>query len=47
MLEAGDAISIYNQGCDYRDGTNGYPQDYTKAIELYHRAGELACNSLL
>ena len=40
-LEAGDAIAIHQQGCDYRDGRNGYPQDYTKALELWHQAGEL------
>ena len=28
-------------GCCYRDGVHGYPQDCTKALELWHRAGEL------
>jgi TPR repeat protein len=39
----GDAYAIYNRGCAYanRDGTYGLPQDYSKALELYHRAGEL------
>jgi len=40
-IEAGDAEAIFMIGCDYRNGTNGYPQDYTKALELYHRAAEL------
>jgi len=40
-VEANDPIAIYNLGCDYREGTNGYPQDYTKAFEYWHRAGEL------
>jgi len=40
-VEAGDAEAIYNLGWSYRDGTNGYPQDYTKALELFHRAGSL------
>jgi len=39
--EANDPIAIYNLGVEYRDGTNGYPQDYTKALELWHRAGKL------
>ena len=40
-MEADDPIAIFNRGCDYRDGTYGYPQDHTKALELYHRAAEL------
>ena len=40
-MEANDAEAIYNMGCYYRDETNGYPQDYTKALEFYHRAAEL------
>ena len=40
-VEAGDAQAMYNIGCDYRDGTNGYPRDYTKALELWYRSGEL------
>ena len=39
--EAGDAYATYDLGCCYRDGDDGYPQDYTKAIELWHRAGKL------
>ena len=40
-VELNDPIAIYDNGCDYRDGTNGLPQDYTKALELFHRAAEL------
>jgi len=40
-VEMNDPIAIFNTGCDYRDGTCGYPQDDTKALELYHRAAEL------
>ena len=40
-LELDDPIALYNQGCEYDNGMNGYPQNHTKAIELWHRAGEL------
>ena len=40
-VEANDPIAIHNEGCDYRVGRNGFPQDYAKALELWHRAGEL------
>ena len=40
-LEADDAVAIYNRGNYYRDGKYGYPQNYTKALELWHRAAEL------
>ena len=40
-LEKDDPIAIYNIGNYYRDRRNGFPQDYTKALELYHRAAEL------
>jgi len=39
-VEMNDPIAIYNQGCDYRDGLRGFPQDYTKTLELFLRAGE-------
>jgi len=41
LREKNNAIAIYNLGCYYRDGTDGYPQDHTKALQLWHRAGEL------
>ena len=40
-MENNDHIAIYNLGTYYRDGTDGYQQDYTKALELWHRAAEL------
>lgn len=40
-IETGDPIAIYNHGNYYREGTNGFPQDYTKALELWLRAGGL------
>ena len=40
-VETGDANAIRNVGCDSRDGVNGFPQDHTKALELFHRAAVL------
>jgi len=40
-VEANDPEAIRNMGCYYRDGMYGLPQDYTKALELFHRAAEL------
>ena len=40
-MEAGDPGAMYNLGCDYYVGKLGSPQDYEKALELWHRAGEL------
>jgi len=40
-VEKNDPYAIFNLGCYYRNGKNGYPQDYTKALELFHRAAEL------
>ena len=40
-MKAGDPVAMCNLGVCYRDGTYGFPQDYTKALELYHRAAEL------
>jgi len=40
-VKANDAIAIYSLGCDYRDGECGVRQDYTKALDLWHRAAEL------
>jgi len=40
-IDMNDPIAIVKQGCDYRDGTNGYPQDHNKAMELFHRAAPL------
>ena len=40
-MEAGDPIAIYNIGRNYYSGLSGYTQDYKKALELWHQAGEL------
>ena len=40
-VEAGDPIAIQDLGYNYREGTDGRPQDYTNAFELYLRAGKL------
>ena len=40
-LDAGDTEAMYKQGIDYFEGDNGLPQDYTKALEVFHRAAEL------
>ena len=42
-MEAGDANAIFSLGCFYDDGLYGMTQDQDKAMELYHRAGELGC----
>ena len=39
--EAGDVRAMYIIGCGFSEGSLGLPQDYDKALELYHRAGEL------
>jgi len=40
-VEANDPFAIYETGNWFRDGKYGLPQDYSKALELWHRAGEL------
>jgi len=40
-VEAGDFIAIGKLGGYYAAGKNGFPQDYTKALELWHRAADL------
>jgi len=40
-IEAGDAIAILNLGCYYVEGMNGFPRDYTKALEHFLRAAEV------
>ena len=37
----GDAHAIFNLGFEYSEGTNGFPRDDGKALELWHRAAEL------
>jgi len=40
-LDAGDAEAIHNRGCYYHKGMYSLPQDYEKALELWHKAAEL------
>ena len=40
-MELNDPIAIHNLGIYYNKGMCGLPQNHTKALELYHRAGEL------
>ena len=40
-MEINDAYAIYGLGCCYDDGRYGIPQDYAKALELWHQAAEL------
>ena len=42
-VEVGDIHAIFTLGLKYRDGDDGFPQDYDKAFELFVRAGELGC----
>jgi len=39
-VDAGDANAMHGMGVCYRDGAYGFPQDYTKALELWQRAVE-------
>ena len=40
-VEAGDAEAIYQIGVCFDRGLYSFPQDYSKAVELFYRAGEL------
>ena len=40
-VEANDPVAMFNIGCFYRDGSDGFPQDHTKALEHCHRAAGL------
>jgi len=40
-VEAGDPLAIHDTGCWYKHGIYGYPQDYSKTLEHWHRAGGL------
>jgi len=40
-VEVEDPLAIHKFGVNHRDGADGFPQDYAKALNLYHRAGEL------
>ena len=36
-----DPIAVFNMGHNYYHGLQGFTQDYTQALELWHRAAEL------
>jgi len=38
--ENDDAQATYNLGMYYSEGLHGYPQDYSKALEFWHRAAK-------
>ena len=40
-MKKNDAEAIRCMGCLYTEGSMGLPQNYAKALELYHRAAEL------
>jgi len=40
-VELSDAQAIYELGCHYHRGTHDLSEDMNKALELWHRAGEL------
>ena len=41
-IKADDSIAMHSLGYNYSEGLKGFPQDYNKALELWHRAaGEL------
>jgi len=42
-MAVGDAMAINYLGSFYSHGGYGFPQDNTKALELWHKAGELGC----
>ena len=42
-VELVDANAIYNLGCWYNYGEQGFEQDLGRALELFLRAGELGC----
>ena len=40
-IEAGDARAYQMVGVYYSEGVKGLPQDYKKALELWHQSAEL------
>ena len=40
-MEMGDDQAMCRLGCCCAEGMNGFPQDWAKALELWHRAAEL------
>ena len=43
--ETGDPIAMYSLGSYFAEGSLGLPHDHTKAIELWHQAGDLGNSS--
>lgn len=43
-VNVNDANALYNLGCKYDTGTQGFPVNHAKAHELWHRAGKLGRN---
>ena len=41
LIEADNAIAIYNQGNNYYQGKRGFRKNYDKALELWDKAGHL------
>ena len=41
VKEKDDAQAMYNIGVYYSEGLHGYPKDYNKALEFWHRAATL------
>ena len=46
LMEKGNAEAYHRLGGYYADGEMGMPQDWTKANELYLKAGELGCTNV-
>ena len=44
-VEVGDVHAMDQLGSWYAEGMRGLPQDRDKALELWHRAGELGCTA--
>ena len=40
-IKMDDAVAMYCLGCCYNEGKRGLPQNYAKALEIWHRAAEL------
>ena len=45
-MEVGDATAMFNLGYFYSKGARGLLRDHSKALELYHQAGELGCAAI-
>jgi len=44
-VEMNDPLALFNLACKYDQGTCGCPQNSNKALELWHRAGELGSSA--